>query len=159
MRLEEKVPIPVPSVLVLSAVVGDGPVLQHTPREITAAPPSLDIFPPALAEATVIAVTSVVDITGLVGSSFLQEDIERITAIKVQYPNILKEFFMLYIMLIDFLRCSSITNVEIKLISTILHSEIPLTTLSVKQWVGFKPIINGIRLRTQRKTGVLLFKN
>ena len=44
------IPVPVLSVvLVLKAVVGPVVVLQHTPRAVTEAPPSLVTFPPLVA--------------------------------------------------------------------------------------------------------------
>jgi hypothetical protein len=44
------IPVPVLSVvLVLNAVVGPDVVLQHTPRAVIIAPPSLVIFPPLVA--------------------------------------------------------------------------------------------------------------
>ena len=55
------IPVPVPSmVLVLNAVVGPVVVLQHTPRVVTVAPPSLVTFPPLVAVVCVIADTAVV---------------------------------------------------------------------------------------------------
>ena len=66
-------PVPVLSVvLVLNAVIGPVVVLQHTPRAVTAAPPSLVIFPPLVAVVCVIADAAVVVITGT-SSFFLQE--------------------------------------------------------------------------------------
>ena len=40
------IPEPVPSEVLLSAMVGLADKLQHTPREVMAAAPSLVIFPP-----------------------------------------------------------------------------------------------------------------
>ena len=57
-------PVPVPSVVLLSAVVGFCNVLQQTPRAVIAPPPSLVIFPPVLADVPVIADTAVVEIEG-----------------------------------------------------------------------------------------------
>ena len=59
-RLLEKVPVPVPSRVLLSAVVGLAPVLQHTPREVTAAPPAGKAVPPLVAEVVAMKVTAVV---------------------------------------------------------------------------------------------------
>jgi hypothetical protein len=59
-----KLPEPVPSVVLLSDVVGFWLLLQHTPREVIVAPPSLVIFPPLLAEVEVTDVGSVVVKTG-----------------------------------------------------------------------------------------------
>ncbi len=41
-----KVPVPVPSVVLLSLMVGLAEVLQHTPLAVTDAPPSEVTFPP-----------------------------------------------------------------------------------------------------------------
>ena len=61
------VPVPVLSVvLVLNAAVGPVVVLQHTPRAVTVAPPSLVIFPPLVAVVCVIADAAVVVRTGTV---------------------------------------------------------------------------------------------
>ena len=50
-----KLPVPVPSEVLLSAMVGFWLVLQQTPRAVTAAPPSLVILPPLV---TVVSVTA-----------------------------------------------------------------------------------------------------
>ena len=61
------IPVQVLSVvLVLNAVVGPVVVLQHTPRAVTAAPPSLVIFHPLVAVVCVIADAAVVVRTGTV---------------------------------------------------------------------------------------------
>ena len=55
------VPVPVLSVvLVLNAAVGPVVVLQHTPRAVTVAPPSLVTVPPLVAVVVVIEDTAVV---------------------------------------------------------------------------------------------------
>ena len=55
-----KVPIPVPLFVKLFAIVGLAVVPQHTPLDVTAAPPSLLILPPLVEEVVVIDVTDVV---------------------------------------------------------------------------------------------------
>ena len=55
-----KIPEPAPSVVLLSAIVGVWLVLQQTPREVIAAPPSFVILPPLVAEVDVIDERSVV---------------------------------------------------------------------------------------------------
>ncbi|MBA7518359.1 hypothetical protein ES705_10429 [subsurface metagenome] len=55
-----KIPVPLPSVVLISAVVGLEEVLQHTPRAVTVALPSLVIFPPLVAELRVTKLASVV---------------------------------------------------------------------------------------------------
>jgi hypothetical protein len=59
---EEKIPTPVPSMVLEFAVVGDGEVLQQTPLDVTADPPPEVIFPPENAELAVILETAVVEI-------------------------------------------------------------------------------------------------
>jgi hypothetical protein len=59
-----KLPVPVPSVVLLSAVVGVAFVLQQTPRAVTEAPPSEVTVPPLCAVVGAIAVTEEVDNTG-----------------------------------------------------------------------------------------------
>ena len=53
-------PVPVKSVVLLFAVVGEAVVLQQTPRAVTAAPPSVEIVPPLLAVMLVMALAAVV---------------------------------------------------------------------------------------------------
>ena len=55
-----KVPVPAPSVVLLLAVVGPAEVLQHTPRTVTAVPPSLAITAPDDAVVMVIEDAAVV---------------------------------------------------------------------------------------------------
>jgi len=56
----EKFPIPEPSVVLVSAIVGFWFVLQQTPLEVTVPPPSTVIFPPVAAVDAVIVVTALV---------------------------------------------------------------------------------------------------
>ena len=58
-------PVPLPSEVVLFAVVGFGEVLQHTPRIVTEAPPSLLMFPPLEAVVPVIEDIAVVVRVGI----------------------------------------------------------------------------------------------
>ena len=64
-------PVPVPLEVLLSYMVGLGLVLQHTPRAVTVALPSLLIFPPLVAvvlatvEATVVVSVGVVAVVKL----------------------------------------------------------------------------------------------
>lgn len=60
----ENEPVPVPSLVLLFKIVGEVEVLQQTPRDVTAAPPSLVIVPPLIALVKVIEVIELVDITG-----------------------------------------------------------------------------------------------
>ena len=53
-------PVPAPSVVLLSAVVGLEEVLQQTPRAVTAAPPSEITFPPLVAVYAATALAAVV---------------------------------------------------------------------------------------------------
>ncbi len=61
-----KDPIPFPSDVILSPVVGSAEVLQHTPLAVTEAPPSAITLPPLEAEVDVILDTSVVVTVGVV---------------------------------------------------------------------------------------------
>ena len=60
MILLGKLPVPVPLVVLLLAVVGFADVLQQTPRDAMVAPPSEVIFPP------LEAVVEVIDVKGVV---------------------------------------------------------------------------------------------
>lgn len=55
-----KLPVPVPSIVVLFAVVGLVDVDQQTPLAVTSEPPSLVIFPPDTAVVAVTEPTAVV---------------------------------------------------------------------------------------------------
>ena len=55
-----KLPVPVPSVDLLSVIVGVVPVLQQTPRAVTVKPPSEVMLPPLEAVVSPIPVTTVV---------------------------------------------------------------------------------------------------
>ena len=57
-------PVPVPSVVLLSAVVGLSDVLQHTPRAVTVSPPSSVTLPPESAVVSVMFVIAVVVTVG-----------------------------------------------------------------------------------------------
>ena len=67
-----KLPVPEPSVvLVLNEIVGFADVLQHTPRAVTEAPPSLVIVPPLVAVVLVIDDAAVVVRVGTTGATVL----------------------------------------------------------------------------------------
>ena len=59
-----KFPVPEPSAVLESRIVGPVEILQQTPRAITADPPSTAIFPPLMAEVVVIEVIVVVVMVG-----------------------------------------------------------------------------------------------
>ena len=61
-----KVPVPVPLVVLLSAVVGLAEVLQHTPLAVTVVPPPEVTLPPPDAVVEVIDVIVVVVTVGVV---------------------------------------------------------------------------------------------
>lgn len=69
-------PNPEPSAVLLSAIVGMVLVeLQHTPRAVTASPPSEVTSPPAVAEFTVMDETAAAVMVGSnLGVSFLQQN-------------------------------------------------------------------------------------
>jgi len=50
-----KLPVPVPSVVLLLEIVGAVEVFQHIPRAVNVEPPSLVTLPPDIAAAGVIA--------------------------------------------------------------------------------------------------------
>lgn len=54
-RLLENTPVPAPSEVLASAIVGLTVILQHTPRSVTTAPPSPETFPPLVALVDVVA--------------------------------------------------------------------------------------------------------
>ena len=61
-----KVPVPVPFVVLSSAVVGLAEVLQQTPLAATVAPPSDVTFPPLVALVGVIEDGAVVETVGVI---------------------------------------------------------------------------------------------
>ena len=63
--LEVNTPVPVPSDVVLSAVVGFGDMLQQRPRAVTAEPPPEVTLPPLSAEVEVMLDTAVVVTVGI----------------------------------------------------------------------------------------------
>jgi hypothetical protein len=63
-----KLPVPVPSDVLLFAIVGPVEILQQTPRTVTEAPPSLVMLPPLLA---VVAVTEVIAVVVRAGVTAL----------------------------------------------------------------------------------------
>ena len=64
-----KLPVPVPSEVLLSDVVGSTDVLQQTPRAVTAAPPSDVISPPLDAPVAVREDTAVVVTVGIANAT------------------------------------------------------------------------------------------
>lgn len=58
-------PVPVPLVVWVPVIIGFVVVLQHTPRAVTVAPPSVLILPPPAAVVAVIEVTAVVVSVGI----------------------------------------------------------------------------------------------
>ena len=62
----EKLPVPVPSEVWLSLMVGLSEVLQHTPLPVTRAPPSDVTFPPLVAVVKVMEDGVVVVTVGVV---------------------------------------------------------------------------------------------
>lgn len=63
-----KLPIPDPSEVFASAIVGFWFVLQHTPLEVTVPPPSPVIFPPAVAVEAAKTVTAFVVKAGAIAN-------------------------------------------------------------------------------------------
>ena len=69
-----KLPTPIPSLVQLSTIVGDGSVLQQTPLANMSAPPLLSISPPQMAVILVIVFTLLVVIAGSSGSESVLND-------------------------------------------------------------------------------------
>jgi len=63
-----KGPFPVPSEVLLLAIVGDAVVFQQTPLAVTEAPPSSDMFPPVVAVVAAIELALMVVSVGALGS-------------------------------------------------------------------------------------------
>ena len=63
-NVEIKLPVPVPSLVCESAMVGFASVLQHTPLSATLCPPSSVMFPPETTDEPVIEETRVVVMVG-----------------------------------------------------------------------------------------------
>ena len=63
---ERNEPVPVPSLVLLSAMVGLPVVFQHTPRAVTVLPPSEVTVPPHVADVAAICVTAAVVTVGVV---------------------------------------------------------------------------------------------
>ena len=59
-KLLAKLPVPVPLMVLLFAVVGVGVVFQQTPLALTVAPPSAVTFPPLVAVVRAMSVTEAV---------------------------------------------------------------------------------------------------
>ena len=97
--LLEKIPMPVPSDVLLSVMVGIDPVLQQTPRAITVAPPSEVILPPLIAVVIAISITSDVVNTGGTLSSLQLLVRTNITTRKNDDEN---EILFFIFMLIEF---------------------------------------------------------
>ena len=91
-----KLPTPLASDVCEPEIVGLEVVPQHTPRSVTAAPPSFVITPPLVPEFTVIFVIALVVNVGITGS-FLQLSI---TAIPIKKPTKTKSGTILFIMII-----------------------------------------------------------
>ena len=70
-----KLPVPDPSDVLLSAMVGPVVVLQHTPLSVTLAPPSLEMAPP------LTAADEVMDVTALVVASARSARLEKETSL------------------------------------------------------------------------------
>ena len=79
------IPVPVPSVVWESAVVGVWLVLQQTPRAVTVAPPSEVIFPPLVAVVAAILVAAVVVRIGGV----VAERVTKVSSVPYDVPTLL----------------------------------------------------------------------
>jgi hypothetical protein len=77
-----KLPVPEPSVVLLSDIVGLLDVLQHTPCAVTEDDPADVTFPPPVAVVEVIFVIEVVIIDGV----FCDSVVEKETALPYEVP-------------------------------------------------------------------------
>ena len=73
-------PVPLPSTVLLSVVVGFWFMLQQTPLAVTSAPPSDVTLPPLIAADSVISVTGNVTTLGFSGSGLHETNILAIIA-------------------------------------------------------------------------------
>ena len=80
-----KLPVPLPSVVWLSAVVGFCEVLQHTPRAVTVAPPSEVTLPPQVAEVSVTLLTAAVVTEGTCAEAV----VVKLTSLRYDVPALL----------------------------------------------------------------------
>jgi hypothetical protein len=80
-----KIPVPVPSVVLLLAVVGLTEVPQHTPLAVTEAPPSDVTFPPLVAVVDVVAI--VVPVVTVGGT--IPIDVVKVTSPPNEVPALL----------------------------------------------------------------------
>lgn len=76
-----KLPVPVPSVVLLSLVVGLCEVLQQTPRAVTDAPPSAVTLPPPDAVVVVIEEIAVAVSVGVV------VEVRKLTSLLYDVPT------------------------------------------------------------------------
>jgi hypothetical protein len=94
------VPVPLPLLVILFAIVGFGAVFQHTPFTVTGAPPSELIVPPLLAlVAVMVFIANVFPITGAVAEGpGLEEgagDLLQPLTIKIEIKTIKIEFIFI----------------------------------------------------------------
>ena len=84
-RLLVKMPVPLPSVVWLSFTVGLCEVLQHTPRAVTVAPPSVVTLPPQVADVSVTLLAAVVVTEG----SWAEAVVVKLTSLPYVVPTLL----------------------------------------------------------------------
>ena len=73
-------PVPLPSLVLLSVIVGVWLIPQHTPRDVTGELPSKDISPPLVAAVDDMLVRlEVLSVGRAFGGSFLHENVKDIT--------------------------------------------------------------------------------
>ena len=79
-------PVPVPFMVLLFAIVGFADVLQHAPRAVTFAPPSLITFPPLVAVVCEMEDVVAVERVGIKGL------VLKLTWVPYAVPTLLVEY-------------------------------------------------------------------
>ncbi len=95
--LLEKLPVPEPSVVLLSAVVGLVLVLQHTPRAVIVVPPPEVMYPPLVAVVCVIVLIAEVVTEGVCESSSFEQLLESIETNPISRNGRIQSAFIFFI--------------------------------------------------------------
>jgi len=112
-----KLPVPVPSVVRLSLIVGEEDVPQHTPFAVTSAPPSDVTLPPPVAVVVAMDVISVVVNVGMLTVEALEPSL-FLSELQAEEANIM-------------LKTSAITGIGLKDLFMIVTSFIYINNLII----------------------------